>query len=182
MESILLIKEKLRSIRLQKVTKNGDEVISRFVKAGEILGFLNEDDNNETAFSARAIDDTEICFIEYNTFINIVSENSDIALALLKFYANKVNELEEKYYKQAQMHVPSKVADALLTMYAAYGNTESGFLNLLLSRQEIAGLATTTKEQVSKILSEFKNAGIIRTRGKLIEIIDYNRLRNVALM
>jgi len=79
------------------------------------------------------------------------------------------------------MTVPEKVADALVTMYEAYGAFgERNTLNLTLSRQDIANLASTTKEQVSKAISELKSKGIIDAKGKQIDLLDIDKLSAIG--
>lgn len=81
----------------------------------------------------------------------------------------------------ATMTVPEKVADALLIMYEAYGSKGSSrTLNLTLSRQDIANLAGTTKEQVSKAISDLKSQGIIEAKGKHINLVDLDALSVIA--
>jgi CRP-like cAMP-binding protein len=88
--------------------------------------------------------------------------------------------LQNRYFKATQMHVPAKVADALIMMYDAFGEDTFGALNVKLSREDIAGLATTTKEQVSKVFSELKADGIIKAKGKKIEILNLTLLKKAA--
>jgi len=81
----------------------------------------------------------------------------------------------------ATLTVPEKVADALLAMYEAYGaNGDSKTLNLTLSRQDIASLAGTTKEQVSKAISDLKVQGIVDAKGKTISLLDMRKLQQIA--
>jgi CRP-like cAMP-binding protein len=168
-------------VKVFKSDKEDKQLILRFAKAGEILGFCNMDGHTEQPISAMALDDTIICYLDNKDFLNIIKDNPELALGLLKFYNKELSNAEDKSLKLARMNVPAKVADALMTMYEAYGtNGKNLTLNLALSRQDIANLAGTTKEQVSKTLSELKSKGIIRTKGKQIDILNLDQLQDIA--
>jgi CRP-like cAMP-binding protein len=168
-------------VKIFKSDKDGEQLIIRLAKAGEILGFNPADDSREQTVSAKALDDTVICYLDGKSFQKIVKDNPEMMYGLLKFYNKELNEVENKSLKLARMNVVSKVADALITIYQAYGTTgKNNTLNLFLSRQEIASLAGTTKEQVSKILSEFQAKGYIYTKAKQIDVLDFGALKDIA--
>jgi len=168
-------------VKVFKSDKDDKQLILRFAKSGEILGFCSMDERREQPVSAMALDDTVICYLDNKVFMRIIRDNPEFALGLLKFYNEELMEVENKSLKLARMNVPGKVADALVTMYEAYGtNGNNRTLNLALSRQDIANLAGTTKEQVSKSLSEFKSKGLINTKGKQIDILNFEALNVMA--
>jgi len=168
-------------VKVFKSDKDDKQLILRFAKSGEILGFCSMDERREQPVSAMALDDTVICYLDNKVFMRIIRYNPEFALGLLKFYNEELMEVENKSLKLARMNVPGKVADALVTMYEAYGtNGNNRTLNLALSRQDIANLAGTTKEQVSKSLSEFKSKGLINTKGKQIDILNFEALNVMA--
>jgi CRP-like cAMP-binding protein len=101
-------------------------------------------------------------------------------MQLMNQFRNLLTDTEEQSLKMARLNVPSKVADALCKMVGAFGTDSSRKLNLELSRQDIADLAGSTKEQVSKIIAEFKAQGLIRTRGKQITIDDLKTLQDLS--
>jgi len=168
-------------VKIFKSDKDGEQLIIRLAKAGEILGFCPVDEVEEQPISAKALDDTVICYLDSAAFQRISRDNPEMMYGMIKFYNKELKEVETKSLKLARMNVISKVADALITIFEAYGTTgKDNTLNLFLSRQEIASLAGTTKEQVSKILSNFQEKGYIKTKAKQIDILDFAALKNIA--
>ena len=49
-----------------------------------------------------------------------------------------------------------------------------------MSRDDLASLAGTARENVVRVLSEFKEAGIVETKGRKIVITDINKLIALA--
>ena len=156
-----------------------------FIEEGKvkiyIIGYNSTDDASEYHVSAIAITDVLTCFIDAETFLSLTKKFPDFAFALLQYYKKQLQLTERKTLKMATMTVPEKVADALVTMYEAYGAFgERNTLNLTLSRQDIANLASTTKEQVSKAISELKSKGIIDAKGKQIDLLDIDKLSAIG--
>ncbi|MGB5498015.1 MAG: helix-turn-helix domain-containing protein, partial [Maribacter sp.] len=60
-----------------------------------------------------------------------------------------------------------------------YGESDEGFLNLTLSREDIANVVGTATESAIRIISEFKKKGMIKTSGKKIGIIDEKQLQDL---
>jgi CRP-like cAMP-binding protein len=168
-------------IKIYKTDKNDKDLIIRFAKAGEVIGFSNVDKGKGHATSAMALDDTLVCYLDNKMFMNVIREYPDIALNLLKYYNELLNQSELQSLKLARMNVTEKVADALYLIYKTYGtNGNNRTLNLLISRQDMADIAGTTKEQISKTLSEFKAKGMINAKGKKIDILDIDALTELA--
>ncbi|HNS12195.1 MAG TPA: Crp/Fnr family transcriptional regulator [Bacteroidia bacterium] len=168
-------------VKIYKSDNRGQDVILRFAGPGDVIGIDASEDKNEYEVSAMAIIDTTVCFLDYQSFMSLTEQFPELAIELLKFFRKQMALLEQKSLKLATMTVPQKVADAIITMEAAFGSEGPGRpLKLILSRQDIANLAGTTKEQVSKIVSELNSQNIIETQGKLISILKPERLKELT--
>jgi len=164
--------------KIYKSDRQGRELILRFVKSGDILGFYSVDQDMDSPVSSMAISDTTICQLSRTDFDMLLKLQPTLVQELLRFFRKEQSDVESKSLKLATLNVPHKVADALITMFEALGADEkTDVLKLSLSRQDIANLAGTTKEQVSKALSAFKAEGIIITKAREIRIKDLNALR-----
>ena len=84
--------------------------------------------------------------------------------------------------KLVQMNVREKIADTLIYLHNKFGADTNGTIEVHLLRQELAEIACTTKEQVSKFLSEFEKEGIISINHKSISILNFQMLQSMAGM
>jgi len=167
-------------VKVYKSTRYGRQLILHFARSGEILGFNEADRNSSQPVSAKALNDTRLCYLDKGIFWSVIRENPDISLQLLKRFRGLLASSEEQSLKMARLHVPSKVADALCQMVEAFGTNPFQQLNLPLSRQDIADLAGTTKEQVSKTIAEFRMRKLIQTKGRQIAILDLPTLKEIS--
>jgi CRP/FNR family transcriptional regulator len=81
--------------------------------------------------------------------------------------------MEEKLIDASQKSIRERLAFLLLQLantYGVDGGDHQQQIDLLLSREEIAGMVGTATESVIRLLSEFKKDGLIELDGKKIRI------------
>lgn len=166
-------------VKVYKTGINRKEQIVRLSKAGDILGHRGWN-RKEMPVSANAIEDSKICFVNSIDFNKILQNNPKLIYELMLFYSDELHTSEIKARNLAQMQVIELLTDALLYILETYGENKNGYLNACLSRQEIADLSGTTKEQVSKYLSSLKNEGIIETNKNQIKILSPKQLKEIS--
>jgi CRP-like cAMP-binding protein len=59
-------------------------------------------------------------------------------------------------------------------------NDENGLIEINISRDDIASMAGTTRENVVRLLRDFKDELLIETKGRKIWIIDIKKLASVS--
>ena len=74
--------------------------------------------------------------------------------------------------------MPGRVADTLL--YLKKDIYKSNPFSVPFTRQDLAEMSNMTKESFVRILQEFKNSKLIKTKGNTFEIIDENALLSVS--
>ncbi len=159
---------------------NGREQVVRLASDGDILGHrvLGED---KYYFNAIALMDTFVCFVETSVFKETCMKNPEFAYNLILFYALELRrtELRVKYY--AQMNIREKVAVAFDYLHEIFGtDPKSKMLNIELSRREIADIAGTTPEQVTRQLSDFEAEKLILRHKREIQILNHKGLENIV--
>lgn len=163
-----------------KVTKNGiggREQIVRFAKDGNIVGHRGFGADNRYLVSASSIEDTILCNFTNEVLNEMLHKIPELTYDLMTFYAEQLNKSETKVRKIAQMTVREKVIDALLYILQKFKQSPDGFINIILSRQDIADYAGTTEEQVIRVISGLKKEKLIRTEGKRIGIVNDKLLK-----
>lgn len=164
-----------------KVYKNGVQdksQIIRFSKEGEILGHRGWR-KDKLPISAAALTDATVCFISNDDFEEVLRNNPPMVFALMEFYSDELFQSEIKMKNLSLLNVYEKVAESLLTLEKRFGTDDEKCINIVMSRKEIAEYAGTTEKQVSKVLSEFANEGIVKLLVKRIGIVNHDYLRSL---
>ncbi len=166
--------------KLSKLSANGKDQIIKFVSNGEMLGQRSVVAQEPANLKAVAVNDMEVCFIPKEFILQSLKNNPSYTVELLRNMANDLKEADDVIVNMSQKPVKQRVAEALLHLKNNFGEDNEDYLNITLSREDIANLVGTATESCIRILSEFKKEGLLETSGKKIKIINPNQLHHIA--
>jgi CRP-like cAMP-binding protein len=156
---------------LIKLYREGDKektIIIKIVSPETFLGLLSFFDNDRYQYSATALEPSTVLYTNASVFREILAENGKYTMHFLKILSAEGMMLLQKVINVSQKQVTGRVAEVLLffsvKIYQNYSFT------LPVSRMELAELVSTTKESISRTLTEFKNDKIIEIDEKNIVI------------
>lgn len=152
------------------------ELIIRFANQGQIFGHRGLGHNNIYPVSGTAIEPTEACFIDIDFFNTTLKVNHEFLLNLMLFFADDLQESERRMRNLAHMPVRGRLAQALVAFEEKFGKTKEGFINIRLSRQDIASYVGSTYETIFRLMNEFVEEGLVEVSGKDIVIKDSKKL------
>lgn len=168
-------------IKIHQMGNEGREQIVRLAKEGDVVGYRSLLSGEAYNCSATALDDTSICFIPKNVFLELVEKNKDLSMQIIQLLSKNLRQAENTILHLAQKTVRERMAEALLFLKEIYGVEEDGVtLTVSLSREEIATLVGTATETAIRLLSEFKSGKMVEFVGKKIKIIDQKELLRTA--
>lgn len=156
-------------VKVAKTGLNGKEQIIRFARDGEIVGHRGFGASQFYQINAVAVEGSTLCIFSTATMYEMLQTMPSLTYDLMLIYAEELNATETKVKKFAQMTVREKVIDAFLYINRKFGQ-KNGFLNIQLSRKEIADFAGTTEEQVIRTISGLKKEGLLNASGKRLGI------------
>lgn len=163
-----------------KVVKTGiygKVQILRLVNDGEIIGHRGFGSQLKYSVSASTIEDSVLCNFSNEMLDEMLHKIPSLTYDLMIFYAEELNRSENKIKTISQMTVREKVIDSILYIHRKFGENPKGFLNIQLSRKEIANFTGTSDEQVIRTISSLKKEGLLTAEGKKIGIPDIEKLK-----
>ncbi len=167
-------------VKLYKTGINGKDKIIRFAKEGEIMGFRSVLSKEPADTTAKVIEDAVICFINSKLFTELIRKNNNFSMEVLKVSLKELGESNKFIIDIAQKTVRERLAEILLLLKNKFSLDEQKFLQVYLTREELANLVGTATESVIRLLSEFKGDGYIELHGRKIKIIKVEALRKLA--
>jgi CRP/FNR family transcriptional regulator len=90
----------------------------------------------------------------------------------LMLFCRRTKTSERKMRNLAHMPVKGRIAKALITLKNKFGTTTDGFIDILLSRQDLASYAGTTYETVFRIITDLADQNILAVDGKKITVLN----------
>lgn len=169
-------------VKVYKTASNGKEQIIHLAQKGDFLGYAALLGEENYSNSAMIIEDAKICFVPKEAFINSLLHNTQFSRRVAKALSHEIGVMEEKLTDATQKSIRERLAFVLLQLGNSYGVEGAGSqkIDLILSREEIAGIVGTATESVIRLLSEFKKDKLIDLDGKKIIIKDRRGLARLS--
>jgi CRP-like cAMP-binding protein len=167
-------------IKVFKTGFDGKEQIIRFAKKGDIIAYRSVLSNELACTSAKVIEDCNVCFIPSEILISFIKTNSSFALELLKLACHELGEANSFITDIAQKTVRERLAEVLLFLVNDFGLDNQQFLNISLTREELANIVGTATESVIRLLSEFKSDKLVELNGRRIKILNAKGLEKIS--
>jgi CRP/FNR family transcriptional regulator len=156
----------------------GEITILSIAKPGTFIGIQALYGEAVFPFSAEAMSDTEICLKDIGVFRQLVIENPEFAKGIIEILNANLVQSYKRMFSLSTKQIDVRFSELLL--YMSNVMYDSNPFQLTISRKEIAGLVSTSAESVSRLFSDFKARGIIKSEGQTVEILDADKLQNIC--
>ena len=166
-----IISGAIKSIQINDV---GKDLISNIYGPGDFVGLVSLIQNREYHESAICTEDTEVLMIPAADFRKLLFNDRDFNAKFLGILADYVGQVERQLVDQAYSSVRKKVANALSTLA-----NKSNSLTMSASREDLAGMAGTSRESVIRTISDFKSEGLVDINGGQIIILQKEKIENL---
>lgn len=153
----------------------GKEQIIHIATSGEIIGFRAMFSEEPYKVSATTLEDCNICFIAKEDFLNMLDSNATLRNNVMKELSKELGERAVFITNMAQKPVRERLAFSLVMLDNIY---KDEMINL--SREDLANFVGTATETLIRLLKDFKEENIIEVHTRKIEIINKNKLINLA--
>ncbi|MCB0429099.1 MAG: Crp/Fnr family transcriptional regulator [Flavobacteriales bacterium] len=168
-------------VKVHKLGEEAREQIVRFAKEGDVLGYRSLLGGEPFNATATAMEDSIICYIPRSKFLEVLENNTEFSLKVIRMLAKDLRESEKKLIHITQKPVVERIAEALLILKEKFGLKEDGkTLDVILTRREIGDLAGVTTETTIRTLSELNKKHVLLLNGKRIELVDIPNLLRLA--
>ena len=159
-------------VKLSISSSSGKTLILRIAKPGEILGLMATMSNSPYEVTAETLHPCQVAFIRREDFLRFVAKNPEAYQGLVKqltaLYSGACEQLRTVGLSAS---APEKLARLLLDWSAEANDTRQGALiKLPLTHEEIAEFIGTTRETVTRTLSEFKSRQLVALQGSSLLI------------
>ena len=173
---------KAGKVKKFRTDEEGREHIIYIANRGELIGYhaiLSEDPYPD---AAATLEESIISFIPKHDFLLVLEHSTPFTQRLLKTLSHEFAVLANSLSLFAQKSVRERLALQLIVIREKYKvNFKPGMaVEINMSRDDLAGLVGTARENVVRVLSEFKKDGILETKGRKIIVLDISKLLAIA--
>lgn len=156
---------------------NGKEQIIRIAKAGEIVGFKAMFSGDPYNVSAETIEESNICFISKEDFLNMMDTNPLLRNGVMKELSKELSHRADLITSMSQKSVRERVAYSLSLLNDIYEGQE-----INLTREDLANFVGTATETLIRLLKDLKDEEVIEIQGRKLIVKNKTQLFKIAGM
>lgn len=166
---------------LAKIYMEGcnEELTIKILPAVNIIGlpFIFEG-NSIFHYSAKAYLDSKVELIEMETFRKLIRSNAAFAGKIINHLGENTILAYGRFFCLTKKQTFGRFADILLCLSQRV--YKDFIFPLQLSRKELSELADMSVETTTRIITRFKNEGLIVIKKDRIEILDFEKLTMIS--
>lgn len=167
------------SFRVTREHTDGRAITLATLGPGEIFGELAMLDGDQRSASAEALTDGELLALPARDVRSLLARHPEIALKLVAGLVRRLRAANVRLSRQSFQTVPSRVAGILSQLSSeAQDNGETGTVTIRMNQSDLAQLAGTSRESVSRFLAELERAGVVNCGRGRVTVLDPPKLRN----
>ncbi|MFY0606272.1 MAG: Crp/Fnr family transcriptional regulator [Cyclobacteriaceae bacterium] len=177
-ENIYMIAE--GRVKIGSYLDDGKEIIKAILGKGEIFGELALAGEQRRSDFAQAMDaSTRVCPMTIEGLRSLMADNQQLSLKIFKIMGFRLRKMERRIEALVFKDARSRIVDFLKEMAEEKGQ-KVGFETMIknhLTHKDIASLTGTSRQTVTTILNELREANIINFDRRRILIRDMDKLK-----
>ena len=169
------------SFRVTREHPDGRAITLATLGPGDIFGELAMLDGEVRSASVETVADGELLALPANDVRALLARHPEITVKLVAALVRRLRAANERISRQSFQTVPSRVAGVLTQLAAEEApsrGTPVGDVTIRMNQADLAQLAGTSRESVSRFLAELERSGVVRIGRGRVTILEPEKLHN----
>jgi CRP-like cAMP-binding protein len=170
-------------VKVVRMDEDGREVILSMFGPGEFFGEMSLLDGLTRSASVVATVKSELFMIHRRDFLELLNEFPTVTISLLAELAMRLRKADMQIKSLSLKDAEGRVANVMLILADDVGIFRKGKVEIddLPLQQDIANMAGTSRETVSRMIHLFIEGGEVQMKGNKLIINDYEAFRKKYL-
>ena len=172
-DKLFIVKE--GTVKITRVNDEGKEVILALLGSSEIFGEMAILDGESRSANVLAQENCNLIVISSEDFIEILKDNFKVSFALMSELAKKIRKSDLQIEALSLSDAEHRIGVSILSLAEDMGVIRNGKVTIqnLPFQQDIANMAGTSRETVSRVMKTFEDRNLILKEGHTVVIPDY---------
>jgi CRP/FNR family transcriptional regulator, global nitrogen regulator len=166
------------AVRIYKIYGDYKEATTALLKDSGVFGKLNLVEGRWQDVFAEAVTEARVASIQKAALERVIKSDPEFALRLFSSLSERLRQSDEVIESLLHREVSTRLATLLVNLGERFG--EDDLIDVRLTHQDLANMIASTREAVSKVMSELQRDGVIETRNRRIAILDRGALSKRA--
>jgi len=170
------------TVRLYKIYGDYKEATTALLKDSGVFGKLSLVEGRWQNVFAEAITDVQVASVQKSTLSEVIKRRPEFAMKLFFSFSERLRQSDEVIESLLHREVSVRLATLLLNLSDRLGEDDGAdtVLNMRLTHQDLANMIASTREAVSKVMSEFQREGFVQVQNRRVVILDKEALAERA--
>jgi CRP/FNR family transcriptional regulator, polysaccharide utilization system transcription regulator len=157
-----------------------ESLILKIIAPGNLIAISSAFEGNQVfQYSAQAYVESTVRFIDVNVFRHLLKQNAVFASEVVNVLSINTIQIYARFYCLVNKQSYGRLADVLLCVSERV--FRSPRFEFPISRKELGELTGLATESVIRMIRKFKDEGLIEEDGKIMEILNPEKLREISL-
>jgi len=163
------------TVKITRVNDEGKEVILALLGSSEIFGEMAILDGESRSANVLAQENCNLVVISSEDFLAILKNNFKVSFALMSELAKKIRKSDLQIEALSLSDAEHRIGVSILSLAEDMGVIRNGKVTIqnLPFQQDIANMAGTSRETVSRVMKTFEDRNLILKEGHTVVIPDY---------
>jgi CRP-like cAMP-binding protein len=169
------------SVKITRLSDDGREVILAMLGEADFFGEMSLLDGEGRSANVVALEDSEVLTLTRSDFLEILEQYPKIAISLLEELTRRLRKSDQQIESLSLSDVEHRIGITLVRLAEELGTIHMGDVTIrnLPFQQDIANMAGTSRETVSRTLAILEEKGYIHRDKRTLTIFDFNSFRKV---
>jgi CRP/FNR family transcriptional regulator len=177
------------TVRLYKMYGEYKEATTALLRDGGVFGKLSLVEGRWQDVFAEAVTDVRVAGVQKKAINEAIRRDPGFAMKLFASFSERLRQSDEVIESLLHREVSTRLATLLLNLGDRFGESHGEgngssdgptTLDVRLTHQDLANMIASTREAVSKVMSEFQREGAIRVENRRIVLADRDALAEHA--
>ncbi|MBA4115719.1 MAG: Crp/Fnr family transcriptional regulator [Rubrobacter sp.] len=170
------------TVRLYKIYGDYKEATTALLKDSGVFGKLSLVEGRWQDVFAEAVGEVRVASVQKAALTEVIRRRPDFAMKLFASFSERLRQSDEVIESLLHREVSTRLATLLLNLGERFGeaNGSGTTLDMRLTHQDLANMIASTREAVSKVMSEFQRDGSIEVRNRKIVLTNKEALSERA--
>ncbi|MBK6912804.1 MAG: Crp/Fnr family transcriptional regulator [Ignavibacteriales bacterium] len=168
-------------VKISRSSKDGKEVILTIMNESDFFGEMAILDGFSRSATVTALEESKLFIVQRNDFLTLLKNHTEVSIALLQELTQRLRAAGMKIKALSLKDAEGKVASVILQLAEEIGKIRQGVVEIekLPYQHELANMAGTSRETISRTLHTFAKKGLVELDGTHLRILDYEKFREI---
>jgi len=165
------------SVKITRLSDDGREVILAMLGESDFFGEMSLLDGAGRSANVVALEASEVLTLARNDFLEILQDYPKISISLLEELTQRIRKSDQQIESLSLSDVEQRIGITLIRLAEELGTIKQGSVKIknLPYQQDIANMAGTSRETVSRTFKLLEEKGLVTREGRKLTIYNFNQ-------